>query len=237
MLKVFKLIRFQLLSGNKFQKYLLYAIGEIILVVIGILIALKINNLNNERLLKLSEIKSYENIRQQLIDDQKELKKVKGFNSYQAKVYEYANNIIKEKDYALQDSLALYAMQLSWYSDFHKSGNIYETLANSGDIKLLKNEKIPTRLQKLEMTYIFANKLEDMHWELIINNLSPEIRGVIDYSTFKPVKPEKLYSIEMQNIFMETIYMTAAKDSIYSKALREIDSLVYYLDEELKVAD
>ena len=128
-------------------------------------------------------------------------------------------------------------MQLSWYSDFHRSGNIYETLANSGDMKLLKNEKIPSRLQKLEMTYIFANKLEDMHWELIINNLSPEIRGVIDYSNFKPVKPEKLYSIEMQNIFMETIYMTAAKDSIYSKALKEIDSLVYYIDEELKVFD
>ena len=235
MFKFFKGIRFQLLSGNKFKKYLVYAVGEIILVVIGILIALKINNLNSDRLLKLSEIKSYENIKQQLIDDQKELKKVKAFNNYHAKVYEYANNIIAEKNYNLQDSLALCAMRLSWYSDFHRSGNLYETLANSGDLKLLKNEEIPSKLQKLEMTYIFANKLEDMHWELIINNLAPEIRGVINYATFKPVKPEKLYSIEMQNIFTETTYMTAAKDSIYAKALKEIDTLIFYLDKELKI--
>ena len=39
-------IRQKLLSENKFSKYLLYAIGEIVLVVIGILIALWINNKN-----------------------------------------------------------------------------------------------------------------------------------------------------------------------------------------------
>ncbi len=52
MIKFFRKIRQQLLSENKFSKYLLYAIGEIILVVIGILIALQINNWNEERKLK-----------------------------------------------------------------------------------------------------------------------------------------------------------------------------------------
>ncbi|MBM1107063.1 hypothetical protein JQC67_13000 [Aurantibacter crassamenti] len=47
MLKFFRRIRQRLLSENKFSQYLLYAIGEIILVVIGILIALQINNRNN----------------------------------------------------------------------------------------------------------------------------------------------------------------------------------------------
>ncbi|MEJ2113692.1 MAG: DUF6090 family protein, partial [Flavobacteriaceae bacterium] len=49
MIKLFNKIRQRLLSENKFSKYLLYAIGEIILVVIGILIALQVNNWNNER--------------------------------------------------------------------------------------------------------------------------------------------------------------------------------------------
>ncbi|SDQ93978.1 DUF6090 family protein [Flagellimonas zhangzhouensis] len=49
MLAFFRRIRQQLLSENKFSKYLLYAFGEIILVVIGILIALQINNWNEER--------------------------------------------------------------------------------------------------------------------------------------------------------------------------------------------
>ena len=49
MIKFFRKIRQNLLSENKFSKYLIYAIGEIILVVIGILIALQINNLNESQ--------------------------------------------------------------------------------------------------------------------------------------------------------------------------------------------
>ncbi|TVZ59210.1 hypothetical protein NA63_1737 [Flavobacteriaceae bacterium MAR_2010_105] len=46
MIKFFRKIRRKMLTENKFSKYLLYAIGEILLVVIGILIALQINNWN-----------------------------------------------------------------------------------------------------------------------------------------------------------------------------------------------
>lgn len=49
MIKFFRKIRQQMLSENKFSKYLLYAIGEIVLVVIGILIAVSINNWNSNR--------------------------------------------------------------------------------------------------------------------------------------------------------------------------------------------
>ena len=49
MIKLFRQIRQRLLTENKFSKYLLYAIGEIILVVIGIMIALYVNNQNQER--------------------------------------------------------------------------------------------------------------------------------------------------------------------------------------------
>lgn len=49
MIKFFRKIRQNLLMENKNWKYLKYAFGEIILVVIGILIALQINNWNDER--------------------------------------------------------------------------------------------------------------------------------------------------------------------------------------------
>ncbi|WP_339657848.1 DUF6090 family protein [uncultured Maribacter sp.] len=49
MIKFFRKIRQKLLTENKFSKYLLYTIGEIVLVVIGILIALSINNWNDDR--------------------------------------------------------------------------------------------------------------------------------------------------------------------------------------------
>jgi hypothetical protein len=44
MIAFYRRLRQQLLTQNKFSRYLLYAIGEIVLVVIGILIALQINN-------------------------------------------------------------------------------------------------------------------------------------------------------------------------------------------------
>jgi hypothetical protein len=59
MIKFFRRIRQRLLSENKFSKYLLYAIGEIVLVVIGILIALSINNWNEDRKNKLAEAEYY----------------------------------------------------------------------------------------------------------------------------------------------------------------------------------
>jgi len=49
MIHFFRRIRQGLLSQNRFSKYMLYAVGEILLVVIGILIALYINNANNNR--------------------------------------------------------------------------------------------------------------------------------------------------------------------------------------------
>ncbi|RNC92090.1 MAG: hypothetical protein ED555_02990 [Allomuricauda sp.] len=55
MIKFFRRIRQKLLSENTFSKYLLYAVGEIILVVIGILIALQINTWNEERKERLRE--------------------------------------------------------------------------------------------------------------------------------------------------------------------------------------
>ena len=55
MIKFFRRIRQQLLTDKKISKYLLYAIGEIVLVVIGILIALQINNWNEKRKIKHKE--------------------------------------------------------------------------------------------------------------------------------------------------------------------------------------
>ncbi|WP_445748337.1 DUF6090 family protein [Polaribacter sp.] len=56
MIKFFRKIRQNLLTENKTSKYFKYAIGEIILVVIGILIALQINNWNEQQKIRTYEI-------------------------------------------------------------------------------------------------------------------------------------------------------------------------------------
>ena len=63
MLRFFRQIRQRLLSDNKTSKYLLYAVGEILLVVIGILIALQIDNWNNDRIEATREQTILKNLR------------------------------------------------------------------------------------------------------------------------------------------------------------------------------
>ena len=55
MIKYFRKIRQQLLTQNRFSKYLLYAVGEILLVMVGILLALQVNNWNEDKKLKVKK--------------------------------------------------------------------------------------------------------------------------------------------------------------------------------------
>ena len=69
MIAFFRKIRQRLLSENKVSKYLAYAFGEIVLVVIGILIALQINNWNNTSVLRQKEIVLLKELKKALESD------------------------------------------------------------------------------------------------------------------------------------------------------------------------
>lgn len=81
MIKFFRHIRKQLLSENKTGKYLKYALGEIILVVIGILIALQINNWNENRKSKRVADEIYRNLQTSLIQDSTEVRRIIKLNT------------------------------------------------------------------------------------------------------------------------------------------------------------
>ncbi len=67
MLRFFRQIRQQLLTENRFSKYLIYAIGEILLVMIGILLALQVNNWNEDRKTRQAEHELLLNLKEELI--------------------------------------------------------------------------------------------------------------------------------------------------------------------------
>lgn len=73
MIKFFKNIRKKMASENKASAYMRYAIGEIVLVVIGILIALQINNWNEQRKARIVEDNFFEDVLQDLKKDQDRL--------------------------------------------------------------------------------------------------------------------------------------------------------------------
>ena len=76
MIKFFRRIRQGLLTENKFSKYLLYAVGEIVLVVIGILIALSINNWNEYQKKRKTEVKVMKELAENLQDNIQRLQKM-----------------------------------------------------------------------------------------------------------------------------------------------------------------
>ncbi len=234
MLSMFRKIRRNLFSGSRMNKYLGYALGEIVLVVIGILIALQVDRWNDQRIERQEALSVYESVSQQISEDREELLEVRAYNLERSRAYERANQIIAGQETSKTDSLALFAMLLGQYSDFHRDASIYENLAVSGQLKLLKNTEITGALQNLDMTYNFINNLESMHWDIIMQELSPELRSVVNYNTMQAVLPDRLFGVEIQNIFVESIYLTKYKEAIYGQALAQIDSLNQLLDLELK---
>ena len=112
MIKFFRQIRQSLINQNRTKKYLLYALGEIILVVIGILIALSINNWNNNRLNKnlekraLISLKNDLHLQETII--QKQIDKENFFMTYADSCFNMLNSNIEVNRLAvLLDTLSV----------------------------------------------------------------------------------------------------------------------------------
>ena len=97
MIKFFRKIRYDLMEKNKTGKYFKYAIGEIILVVLGILIALQINNWNENRKALITENALYSSIVSDLGVDKDKLNIVlEGLKSFKDTQFQVFNEIIGE---------------------------------------------------------------------------------------------------------------------------------------------
>lgn len=98
MIKFFRRIRQQLVSQNNVSKYLLYAIGEIALVVIGILIALQINNNNQDHLERVEEESYLLRIEKDIQQDTSYIKeKIKEDLKYRDSFTKFLREIYKEQ--------------------------------------------------------------------------------------------------------------------------------------------
>lgn len=222
-----------MLSKNKVSKYLLYAIGEITLVVIGILIALSINNKNDEISKRNAEKNFYRNTKQQLLDDAENVKGQIAYNSIYTEQFKYAIEIIELNERNLTDSLGSIAVNLTNYSDFDRQGNIYETMVNSGDIKLLQNDAIIERLRRLEETYIYANRIESIHYELVLA-IVPNVMESVRLNTNKVENVEYLFGFKFQNLFVISLRIMNEKEEVYQRALYEIQEIIDLIEAELK---
>jgi hypothetical protein len=129
MIKFFRKIRQKLLSENKFSKYLIYAIGEIILVVIGILIALSINNWNEEKANEVKIKTTLKQIQADLLNDIQEVAPI--VNDYQYRIELIDNFLNKRKpDSYFDENLLSLAYINLFYLPLQQSNQSYENLKN-----------------------------------------------------------------------------------------------------------
>jgi hypothetical protein len=178
MIKFFRKIRQKLLTENKFSKYLIYAIGEIILVVIGILIALSINNWNdiqknnNQEILLLKSLKSEFKNNTILFDSIFKNHKTK--EDYVLKLI----NINKEPiPFTLLDSI----LEIITYNyTTNLSSTIYKSSMNSGKIELIKNTELKNRITSFEDQYKDFQEEELIAQELTNNQIIPFINDNVN---------------------------------------------------------
>ena len=156
MIKFFRKIRQKLLTENKFSKYLLYGIGEIILVVIGILIALQLNNLNERNKFKAKEIEILSDFKASLELD------LINFNRAleQGEKSKSSMEIILahlEADLPYSDSLKIHFSLTTdtWTAQVNVS--VFESLKSEG-LSLISNKELRQELVRLYDELIIGQK-------------------------------------------------------------------------------
>lgn len=140
MINFFKKIRKKLLSKNKFSNYLIYAIGEIILVVIGILIALQINNWNEYKKKERFELSLLKEMKKNLKAD---IKDIEVNIKYNERSIKSANIILSsfENNIPFNDSLNKHYGKVPMVPKFLMSENAYNSMNNEG-IRIIKNDSL-----------------------------------------------------------------------------------------------
>ena len=232
MSEIFLNLRIKEMLEGKMKRYLIFGIVEVFLVVTGILIALSINNWDIKKSQRSDELNIYKNIQSRISEDREDLEGNIKYNDLYTEQFQFASSLIETNDRASLDTLVSIATNLSRYSDFHRSSNVYQNLVNSGDLKLLRNTEVITMLQDLEETYIYLNRMENIHQTMVTEMLVPELMNNIHFSSSEVERPGELYSFKYNNFFIVSLNVMEEKGEIYRRALREIAVISQLLDEE-----
>ena len=160
MIKFFRKIRQKTITDNKFSKYLFYAIGEIILVVIGILIALAINNNNGERKTRIKELNYLSGIKSDLNLNLNELKTYITTREKSVNSAETLLDFFKNKKEVIPDEFNLHNLNVQIWYPFKKNDNTYQELINSGNLAILSNDSIKNILLNMHLGYKQITYLE-----------------------------------------------------------------------------
>ena len=181
MIKFFRKMRYNLMEKNKTGKYLKYALGEIILVVIGILIALQINTWNQSRKQAIAEKEFIEGVKNDLKQDKAYMKLVADLFEPRIQAYHLLNKDLPKlynEDRVAMDSL----FQIYFISQrtFYPISGSFQAAISGNEINTYKNKKATQAIIRLyNSTYerlIDNAEMVDDRWSFLSKKYSYERR-------------------------------------------------------------
>lgn len=145
MISFFRKIRQKLLSQNQFTRYLIYALGEIALVMIGILLALQVNNWNEARKDRKKEAAFLNQIHGEFIDNKAQFERLRTLHSKSLKSCSW---MLENQPFTSVsiDSLRYHTLWSRVSYTFDPSNSSIESLVNSGTIDLIRDVELRNAL-------------------------------------------------------------------------------------------
>ena len=244
MLKFFRQIRQSLISENKFSRYFLYAIGEVLLVMVGILLALFVNNKNEDRKRTNKSIEIVQEIKGNLESNTKQFQQeIELEKSVISSIDIVLDNVRETKIY--HDSLDKHFHLCGFWptSTWETSG--YESLKSQG-IELIESEKLRKGIIELyelkysEISEIVRNS-EGYSYSTLIPTLSElflfEKSTVDQLYTEYEAKPfdygDILNSNKLQGILSFWRLMRVVGTGLRENAIKENERLIELIEREL----
>jgi hypothetical protein len=223
MIKFFRSIRKRLVKEGRINKYLFYAIGEILLVVIGILIALQINNLNEEKKENVLAGTYLENLKLDLKADLKALENASNDLDFYEKEGYYSLNVLEGKIQNIDT--VKFLKSLVWNNHYHlhqPSTSTYEDLISSGNIKLVKNNDLKVALStyylKNDWMAQFGQRARETYWyimrEEIFKNIDPFMMGAFYESEYYPDEEPTIKYEDIKVDFSNLKFPSSLRDAI-----------------------
>lgn len=171
------------MNQNKTTTYFKYAIGEIILVVIGILIALSINNWNDSRKQKLVDTKYFKNLKNDLIGDRERLDLMIHYSEEKVKAAKRVMTSIKQDTvgslYEFSEAIRI----LLFVDEFRPDQSTYNEMKSSGNFSTIQNDTLKLKILKLQKIYIDIEALQD-HMRNDFNTFIENFEQYVDWSKF-----------------------------------------------------
>ncbi len=150
MLKFFRRIRQKLLYEGNLKRYLIYSLGEILLVMIGILLALQVNNWNQERKNNKSESIYLNSVYSDLKEQSLMLDERINHENRNVELTEKAIDLIDNNLYQQNiDSLRLLILRSIGTRTFSTSDATYDDLKSTGNLQLISDVELKNKIIKL----------------------------------------------------------------------------------------